>query len=225
MKLKLFFLILLSLLYMNAFAGNKKMKISGVVIDAAGTPVIHAIVLIDGKTTTTYTDDEGKYRIRVDGDATTIAILTESNGVMGELIDGRNKINFRFNSFVNKQPLAVGEEVVNTGYSKIKEKNLTSNIDRIDGSNRKYASYSSIYDMIQRECSGVRISNGSVVVQDSRNMLGPVPALYVVDGTYVNSIASIPPSSVESIQVLKGTSASIYGSRGFGGAIVITTKK
>jgi TonB-dependent SusC/RagA subfamily outer membrane receptor len=38
----------------------------------------------------------------------------------------------------------------------------------------------------------------------------------------VESVDGISPSMVESISVLKGASASIYGSRGANGAILIT---
>jgi TonB-dependent SusC/RagA subfamily outer membrane receptor len=40
----------------------------------------------------------------------------------------------------------------------------------------------------------------------------------------MNSIPDISPTVVKSIEVLKGSSAAIYGSRGFGGVIVIKTK-
>ena len=46
----------------------------------------------------------------------------------------------------------------------------------------------------------------------------------MVDCLYVDNFEGISPSSVESITVLKGSSASIYGSRGYGGAIVLKTK-
>ncbi len=45
--------------------------------------------------------------------------------------------------------------------------------------------------------------------------------LFIVDGNEVGSISDIPPSQVESVQVLKGASASIYGSRGANGVILI----
>jgi len=78
--------------------------------------------------------------------------------------------------------------------------------------------------MIQREVSGVHVDGTSVVIQDSRNIWGTVPALIVLDGVYLDELPDIPPRMVKSIEVLKGSSAAIYGSRGFGGAIVIKTK-
>jgi TonB-dependent SusC/RagA subfamily outer membrane receptor len=41
----------------------------------------------------------------------------------------------------------------------------------------------------------------------------------------MEDMPDVSPSLVESIEVLKGTSAAIYGSRGYGGVILITTKK
>jgi TonB-dependent SusC/RagA subfamily outer membrane receptor len=78
--------------------------------------------------------------------------------------------------------------------------------------------------MIQREVSGCRISGGSVVIQESKDLFGSIPALIVVDGVYMDDLPEIPPTSVKSIEVLKGTAAAIYGSRGYGGAIIIKTK-
>jgi TonB-dependent SusC/RagA subfamily outer membrane receptor len=49
-------------------------------------------------------------------------------------------------------------------------------------------------------------------------------ALFVVNGTPVNSIDNIRPQEVKSIDVLKGPDASIYGSRGANGVILITLK-
>ncbi|NSW93251.1 MAG: TonB-dependent receptor plug domain-containing protein, partial [Bacteroidales bacterium] len=64
-----------------------------------------------------------------------------------------------------------------------------------------------------------------IIIQESRNIItGSIPALLIVDGVYVDNIGNIPPAAVESITVLKGTSAAVYGSRGYGGAIVIKTK-
>jgi TonB-dependent SusC/RagA subfamily outer membrane receptor len=49
--------------------------------------------------------------------------------------------------------------------------------------------------------------------------------LFVVDDVIVNSIDNILPAMVKSIEVLKGSGAAIYGSRGANGVILITTKK
>ena len=97
-------------------------------------------------------------------------------------------------------------------------------MSKTDETKNKYATYSSVYDIIQREVSGVKIQGTSVIILDSKDFFGSVPALLVVDGTYVDDLSNIPPATVESIEVLKGSAAAMYGSRGFGGVVVIKTK-
>jgi len=229
---RVFLLILLTVVSVDGFSRNsRKMRITGIVEDVTGKPVINAQVLVDGIPSGSTTNLNGKYNVRVDREAMSIAIVVEGSVATADLIDGRSKINFRLNFKMPKVTHAPGpvsvqpaEETVNTGYGSIKKKYVTTQVDAIDGRDPKFASYSSVNEMIQRESSDVRYIDGSYIIQNSRNMEGFVPALLVVDGTYVNNIEGISPSTIESINILKGTSAAIYGSRGYGGAIVITTK-
>jgi TonB-dependent SusC/RagA subfamily outer membrane receptor len=117
-----------------------------------------------------------------------------------------------------------GEEATTVGYGEVKKKQVTNQIGKIDGTNKKYASYRSIYEMIQREVAGVKVSGNSIIIQDSKNLQGSIPPLLIVDGVYVDSFDGIQPSTVSSIEVLKGSAAAIYGSRGYGGVVIIKTK-
>lgn len=231
MRSKLFHLVfgfVLCTSITTAQKSSSKVTITGSVEDALGSPVTNAIILIDGETSTHVTDSNGKFKIKVKGSTQTIGIFTTENGFTEEVIDGRTEINFRLGNSASvndtKEEIPPGEEGINTGYSYVKKKNLTTQIKKIDGTDKKYDSYSTIYDMIQREVSGVRVKGTSIIIQDSKNLWTAIPPLYVVDGAYVESIETISPRSVESIEVLKGTSAAMYGSRGYGGVIIIKTK-
>ncbi len=231
MKIKLSLLILLTALCFNTISAqknNKKITITGTVLDVAKGPIVNAIIMIDGQKTNSLTDSKGNYNIKVKRNALKIGIFTFGNGIFEEDINGRTRINFNFGTqAIQQQPdqdIAPGEEGVSVGYGLVKKKNLTTDINKIDGTNKKYASYSSIGDMIQREVSGVRVDGSSVIIQESRNLFGSVPALIIVDGVYMDNLPGIPPSSVKSIEVLKGTAAAIYGSRAYGGVIIIKTK-
>jgi len=231
MKIKTLFLVLLTLLCagsLNAQKVSKRITITGTVLDASKSPITNAIVMIDGNRTSSVTDSNGKYKITVKRDAKTIGIFTFGSGIREEEINGREEIDFNFGAYsVNQKPdqeTKPGDEAVNVGYSHIKKSGVTNEATNIDGTDKKYGSYTSIYEMIRRKDASIRISGESIIIQDSKDFFGQVPALLVVDGVYVNSISSIPPAAVESITILKGTSAAIYGSRGYGGAIVIKTK-
>ncbi len=91
-----------------------------------------------------------------------------------------------------------------------------------------------IFDLL-RTIPGVEISMNSgslktqqqVFIRDARNMKGKVPAIFVLDNAiYEGDISLINPMDVASMTALKDeASTAAYGSRGFGGVIVITTKK
>ncbi len=89
-----------------------------------------------------------------------------------------------------------------------------------------------IFDLL-RTIPGVEIGANAgmktpqVFVRDARNMKGKVAALFVVDqAIYEGDIASLNPLDIASVSVLKDESATAaYGSRGFGGVILVVTKK
>src|ERR1035437_4726767 len=231
MKIKLILLILVSSLCINSITAQKsykKVTITGTVLNASREPIVNAIVMIDDQKTNSMTDANGNYKVKVKPTALKIGIFTFGSGTFEDSIKGRTRIDFNFGTTrtqqTTDQTIAPGEQGVNTGYGVVKEKNLTTNVNKIDGTNKKYATYHSISEMIQREVSGVKVDGSSVIIQGSKDFFGSVPALIVVDGVSSYELPDILPSSVKSIEVLKGTAASIYGSRGHGGAIIIKTK-
>jgi len=231
MRTRVFFTVLFSVLFLSCISAQKssnKITITGTVVDANGTPVANAMVMIDGVKTNSVTDSEGKYKIKIKRTAQKIGIISFSSGLIEEALDGRPEINFNYSSSSLSQPPvqteSPGDESVNTGYNYVKKKNMTTPGKRIDGTDKKYSTYSSVAEMITRGNSGIKYNGNDFIMQDSKDFFGSVPALLVVDGVYVDNFEGISPSSVESITILKGSSAAVYGARGYGGAIVVTTK-
>ncbi len=230
MRSKIIFLIIVSLFCFqnNSAQKSKKLTIEGTVLGVDKNPIANAIIMIDNEKSNSVTGPEGKYKIKVKPQAIKIGVFTFGNGLREEDIAGRTKIDFNFSTVAAGAPAeqenSVNDEAVNSGYKVDKRKYVTTEVSKIDGTDKKFASYSTIYDMIQREVSGVQVQGTSIIIQESRNMWGYVAPLLIVDGITVDSIEDIRPSAVKSIDVLKGTSASMYGTRGYGGVILITTK-
>jgi TonB-dependent SusC/RagA subfamily outer membrane receptor len=231
MKIRIIFLVLLSALCFNnlsAQKNNKKVTITGTVIDATNLPIMNAIIMIDDVKTNSITDAQGNYKVKVSPTALKITVFTFGHGTFEDSIKGRTLIDFKFGGTAmqnqSDEPIPDGQRGVSTGYGTIKKKNVINETSSIDGTNKKYASYRNMADMITHEVSGVKISGNSVIIQDSKNLWGAVYALIVVDGVYMEELPDIPPVNVKSIEVLKGTAAAIYGSRGSGGAVIIKTK-
>lgn len=205
---------------------NKKITINGLVVDQANYPVAKATIFIDGEKTSQVTDDKGFYKIKIKAGSTRIGIFTISNGIVEEAINGRTTINFILGSSFNQQngdqKYPDGEEDINVGYGSVKKKDLTQSVNRIDGENTRFASYTNIYEMIKGEFPGVKVIGKSINIQGSFSLYSSTEPLFVVDGVPIESIDNVPPQMVKSIEVLKGASATIYGTRGACGVILIT---
>lgn len=121
------------------------------------------------------------------------------------------------------------DDSVNVGYGYTKKRGLNSSISRLKTSENEIASYSNIADYIQGRVPGVMVQkNGGTIRYIIRGISTNSDAtdpLLMIDGVEVDSFDSLLPSQVESVEVIKDASASIYGIRGGSGVIMITTKK
>ena len=236
MRLSVFLTVLLSLtLSVNMLIAQKKSKkitVSGYVFNAGYVPVVGAMIFVDNENTLVRTDNSGYYKVRIKPDALVISVLYQENKVNKELVGGQTAINFTFGE-TNDTPQFVPDEVkpvesVDIGYSRIDPKKgavPVSKSDVIDLSNDENSNYQNIYQMIQGKVPGVDVNGQKVRIRGINTLVGNNEPMFVVDGMPANSIDHILPNTVQSITVLKGTSATMYGSRGVNGVIVITLKK
>lgn len=232
MKTKLFFCLLLLLSFQVGISYSqkslKKITVSGYVKDGTDAPVANAIIIVDGEKTAFFTNDKGFYKARINQGSSSIGVLTQTSGKVEEPINGRGRIDFRFEGSVPIQVTGKADpedEAVDMGLRTAKKKSLTSPVDVVDGTKSKYASYDNIYDMIKNEVPGVMVSGNSIRIRTATSINASNEPLFVVDGVPVNTIDNIVPQMVKSIQVLKGSSAAIYGMRGSNGVIVISLLK
>lgn len=232
MKSRIFFFLILSftsVIYTFGQDNSKKISIAGVVLDPYNRPVMGAEIIIDGVQSGKSTNKKGYYKVKIKSTAERIGIYTLPPLSVQERINGRTTINFALNDSITQQIYRqkdlYGEEVVNVGYGSQKRKSLTTSVGQVDGTDNKYASYSSIYDMLRGEIPGVDVVGHSITIRGASTANSGTEPMFVVDGTPVNSIDGILPQEVKSINVLKGSAASIYGTRGTNGVILITLKK
>ncbi len=85
--------------------------------------------------------------------------------------------------------------------------------------------YGSVLDMIQGRIPGVQVNGNSVLIRGPSTFVGSNEPLYLIDNipVDVSAVQTMNPMDVERIEVLKGPSAAIYGSRGANGVIAIFT--
>lgn len=219
----------LSVIYVSGQEKSKKISITGVVVDPYKRPVPGAEIIIDGVQSGKSTDKNGVYKVKIKPEAEKIGIFTLPPLSIQESISGRTTINFTLTDSITRQIYRQqnqsGEEVVNVGYGSQKRKSLTTSVGNVDATEKRFASYNSIYDMLRGEIPGVEVVGHSIMIRGASTANENTEPLFVVDGTPVNSIENILPQEVKSINVLKGSAASIYGSRGTNGVILITLKR
>ena len=213
--------------FVSVAQSSKKVVITGIVTDSTNNPIQGAMILIDNKSTTTVSDKKGNFKIKIRSDAQVISVFTPLNGVCDVLLNGQTRITFKMKGIAIGQEKDLREEsdgVVNVGYGTTRKEELTTPVNRVDVRGNKNVKYNDIYDMIQGRVSGVHVRGHTIVIRGESSINLSNEPLFVVDGTIVSAIDDINPNDVESIEVLKDASASIYGSRGANGVILIYTK-
>lgn len=232
MKLKnlftvLFFLVI-SLLQISAQNAPIKYKIKGEVVDSLNNPVANAVLTIDGKVLESVTDQYGDFKIKVPSSSKNIGVSLMSGFLYEEPINGRSKIKIVIPTCIlgtSNQSLLENDDVVNIGYGTTTKKHSATSTTRIDSKGVDKQIYSNIYDMIRGKIPGVIVNGTSIIIRGTNTINLSSEALLVVDGQIVKELSFISPTEVKSIDVLKGSDATIYGSRGANGVVLITLKK
>ena len=217
-------LVCLLLASASAFAQTK--TVTGTVTDAANEPLIGASVLVQGTSTGTITDMDGKYSISVTPEdvlAFSYVGMTSQTIKVGT----QNVINVTL-----KEDSQVLAETVVIGYGSAKKRDLTGSITNIKGEELANKPAMNPLSSLQGKVAGVQIVNSGRAGSDPEirirgtNSINGYKPLYIVDGLFNDNINFLNPEDIESMEILKDPSSlAIFGVRGANGVIIITTKK
>jgi len=199
----------------NAIPQQTGKRITGTVLDVNGEPVIGANVVEKGTTNGVVTDLDGAFSLTVPENA---IIQISYIGYLGQEVDSRNKTSLHIVLKEDSQSL---DEVVVVGYGTQKRSNVTGSVASIKTDDFSDLNMG-IASAIQGRVAGVNVSNGNIVIRGAASINGADP-LWIVDGVP----GSAPNfNDIESVEILKdAASTAIYGARGAGGVILVTTKK
>ncbi len=226
-------------------------SVTGKVIDEKKQPVFAATVVVAGTTLGASTDADGVYTIdgispsEVRIQVSYIGYETKENSV--KVVAGKTAtLDFALGE--NKEMLDV---VIVTGYGQTQQRrDLTGSISKIDSKTLNGQPVQSFEQALQGNATGVQVTQGSGVagsasiirIRGASSISAGGDPLYVIDGVPIlqdvflgggtrgnqnyNPLASINPTDIESVEVLKdAAAAAIYGSRGSNGVILVTTKR
>lgn len=219
------------------WAFSQTITVSGTVVDELGEPLIGATVQQKGTSNGTSTDIDGNYTLSVSPKAT-ITVSYVGYNTQNIEVNGRNVINVTM-----QENSAVLDEVVVVGYGQMKRSDLTGSVVSVGEDAVKKSISTSIDQVLQGRAAGVQIqansgtpgASTSIRIRGINSLNATNQPIFVIDGVVIDSatddessnpLASINPSDIVSMDVLKDASATaIYGSRASNGVIMITTKR
>ena len=205
-------------------------KVTGMVVDGAGEPVIGANVVVKGTTNGTITDFDGNYSL--EGVSANDILVVSYIGYLSQEIPVENQSSIKVTLKEDTQTL---DEVVVVGYGTMRKSDVTGSIGVAKGDDLTKNQNFSALDNLRGKVSGVNIfSNSSqpgaysnrVVIRGMATINASSNPLYVVDGVVMENFDLVNPNDIEFMEVLKDASAAaIYGARGANGVIMVTTKR
>jgi TonB-linked SusC/RagA family outer membrane protein len=201
-------------------------KITGKVVDSDGKPVAGATVQVKGSNVGTSTLEDGTFAITVPANA---VLQISATGTKSQDVKVGQSSAL---SITLASTLSNLEEVVVTGYTAQRKKDITGAVAVVNVKDMTANPGSNIENLLQGRASGVTVTSSGVPGAGSNirirgfSTFGSNDPLFVVDGIQLSSVNEINPSDIESMQVLKDASASaLYGSAAANGVIIITTKR
>lgn len=91
-------------------------------------------------------------------------------------------------------------------------------------SEKDQKAYSNIYEYLRSRVPGLLIRGTDISIRGINSVNSATAPLILVDGIEMTDISALNPYDVQRVEVLKDSATAIYGFRGSGGVILITTK-
>jgi TonB-linked SusC/RagA family outer membrane protein len=237
----------LTLLFMLAmqFGVAQSGNISGMVTDQNGVPLPGVNIVVEGTTNGTQSDFDGKYSIS--GDIGQSLLFSYIGQKAERRTIGTEKI---INVQMQEDSQALEEVVVTAQGITREKKSLGYAVSSVDAEDLESRADGDVARVLMGKASGVSITSAggmsgsatNVVIRGLSSFSGSNQALFVVDGVPFSSdtnsagnfldgntgssrFLDLDPNNIANIEILKGlAAATLYGTQGKNGVILITTK-
>ncbi|WP_222536311.1 SusC/RagA family TonB-linked outer membrane protein [Pedobacter polysacchareus] len=218
--------------------------LTGQVTDAkTNESLIGVSIRVQGTDKGTATDKNGKFSLAINPGA---VILVSYIGYQNQTVNVGDRKTLDIKLAESGKQLS--EVTINVGYGTQKVKEVTGAVGSISAKQMDNHALGDVNSSLQGKIAGLQITSNSgepgagatVRIRGASSVNGSSQPLYIVDGVPINAdtyggglvddastfspLADLNPQDIESIEVLKDGTASIYGSRASNGVIIITTK-
>lgn len=194
---------------------------NGIIYDSQGKPLKNAKIYVSDSRKYATSDKKGQFGLTdVQPDDTIHIQIKKRKEPYVIPVEGRKSMRILLS---DENPLVEqDEELVNYGYGFVKRREYTGVSNGISGEELVRTGQTDILSALAGKVPGLDISPSGVTIRGARSFMLSNEPLYVVDGNIVPNFYGINIRDVDHVEVLKD--ASIYGSRGSNGAILVFTK-
>ncbi|UKT62142.1 SusC/RagA family TonB-linked outer membrane protein [Pedobacter mucosus] len=219
------------LLFFCTLSYSQQTAFTGKVVDENNEALPGATLLIKGTNQTTVTNTKGEFQISISQTAITVSVSFIGYDVSERiLVPGKPIV-------IQLKPDAKSlSDVVVIGYGTAKKSDVTGAVASIASKDFNQGAVTSPLQQIAGKAAGVVItqtgsepgSAPNIKIRGITSIQGNNNPLVVIDGVQgdVGLLNQIPPTEIQSIEILKDASATaIYGSRGASGVLIVTMKK
>jgi len=216
--------------FVLAVANAQVRPVTGTVKDDKGAAVAYASVKVKGQASAVVADEKGNFKISAASNASLVVSATgfASKEVIASAttmdVVLTRQVEDLENVVVTAQGIRKKSKEIGYAYSKVSNDEI--NVGRSPQLTQALAGKVSglaVYTVNNSVDPAVK-----VVLRGYRSLTGNNEALVVIDGmqTTATALATINPNDVDNVSILKGgQAATLYGSAGVNGALVITTKQ
>lgn len=202
-------------------------KVTGVVTDSKGEPVIGAGIRVKGANNGTITDVNGKFALNAkEGSVLVVSFMGFTTKEIK--VSGKGTVSIS----LTESAQAI-DEVVVVGYGTQKKLSVTGSVSSVKSDEIMRAPLPNISQALVGKLSGITTrqesgepgnDDANIYVRGIGTTQGGSP-LSLVDGVE-RSFSNLDPSEIESVTILKdAAAAAVYGIRGANGVILVTTRR
>ena len=229
-------LLLLLLSSWWAVVSAQTTPLTGVVLDENNQPLPGVSVLIKNTLRGTAADAEGRFSIAAAPGNTLVFSLVGYESKEVVVANSTTQIRVQLDPSSNQL-----NEVVVVGYGTQRKRDVTGAVSSVGETALKEVPAPNLVNQLKGRAAGLTVvsngstpgSQGQIRIRGNRTLTtsqsgadaldGP---LVVVDGIPYSGLNDLNPDDIANIEILKDASATaIYGSRGAGGVLLVTTKR
>ncbi len=194
-------------------------EVTGRVVDEKGSPVGGATITVEGTQIAVAATGAGEFSIAVPEDKRVLLISSVGYEDVKVVIPASHIVHVLLRVKASNI-----EDVVYIGYGTVKKSDLTGSVGSVSKKDLGDRQALDVPTLLSGKVAGVDVTQGSIHIRGVTSFNNTDP-IYIIDGFKGGNLATINPSDIENIEVLKdASSTAIYGAEGANGVILVTTR-